>query len=432
MEKLKVLVSAYAFYPNKPSRIKYRTGYTGWKLVEQLTKFCDVWVITTSRNRDPVLESLSEGSLPGAKIHFVNLPKSHRFLHRTFTGQYLCYYLWQRRALEEARALHNENQFDAVHHLTLGPDWFPSLMGSSLPIPFIWGPLWEDEGIPDNLRRFKPKILNLKKSWEHTVQRWGRRRRARNKCAQKANAILISDPASLERFPKIDRKKIHFFPSYGMDSVSDKPKTNPNNSNNTFRIVSAGYLSRESGFIEIIRAFRLFAKKYPEADFVLFGSGPEKKHLERQILRIDRHGRIRIYSQLDTEQIRERMSTSDVFICPVISRDEGAWVVEAMAAGLPVIGLDLSSLGMHIQDKWGIKLKPESAEEMAKNMVLALENLYSNRGVRSKMARASLKNARDNYVWDQLGKKLKRIYGEALLQDEDIRYSKKGEELFFY
>ena len=133
------------------------------------------------------------------------------------------------------------------------------------------------------------------------------------------------------------------------------------------------------------------------------------------------------------------MSTSDVFICPVINRDEGAWVVEAMAAGLPVIGLDLSGLGMHIQDKWGIKLKPESAEEMAKNMVLALESLYSKRGVRSKMARASLKNARENYVWSQLGKKLKRIYGEALLRmrtfaipEKARNYSSTDSNSFFH
>jgi glycosyltransferase involved in cell wall biosynthesis len=432
MEKLKVLVSAYAFYPNKPLHIEYRTGYTGWKLVEQLVKFCDVWVITTNRNRDPVLESLSEGALPEAKIHFVNLPQSHRLLRKSFTGQYLCYYLWQRRALKEAMALHNEHRFDAAHHLTLGPEWFPSLLGSSLPIPFIWGPLWEDDGIPKSLSRFKPKILNLRKSWEQTVQRWGRRRHARNKAAQDARAILISDPFTLERFPRIDRNKIHFLPSYGIDSAAGKSKTKANQERNTFRIISAGPLTRESGFDEIIRAFRLFVRKHPEGDFVLFGNGPEKKRLEHLISRIDRKGRIRIYPRIESEPMQERMQDCDVFICPFLGRDEGAWVVEAMASGLPVIGLDHGGLAMHIQDKWGIKLRPGSSDEMGKSLVLALEHLYSHQRVRSKMGKASQKNARDNYVWAQLGKKLKMIYGEALLQDEEIRYSRKGEERFFY
>jgi len=335
MEKLKVLVSAYAFYPNKPSRIEYRAGYTGWKLVEQLVQFCDVWVITTNRNRDPVLESLSEGALPEAKIHFVNLPKSHRLLRKSFSGQYLCYYLWQKRALEEARILHNENQFDAAHHLTLGPEWFPSLVGSSLPVPFIWGPLWEDDEIPNSLRRFKPKIFNIKRSWEKTVQGWGRRRHARQKCAQNASAILISDPGTLERFPKTDRKKIHFFPSYGVDSVSSLKNIKANLERKTFRVVSAGYLAKESGFIEIIRAFHRFVRKHPDADFAIYGKGPDKNHLERQILRLDRQARIRLHPRVDKESMQEKLRACDVFVCPVLGRDEGAWVTEAMAAGLP-------------------------------------------------------------------------------------------------
>lgn len=432
MDKLKVLVSAYAFYPNRPSRFEYRAGYTGWKLVEQLVRFCDVWVITTSRNRIPVLEALSEGALPEAKIQFVNLPKSPRVLRKSFSGQYLSYYLWQRRALEEAQILHRENRFDAVHHLTLGPEWFPSLVGSSLALPFIWGPLWEDETIPKSLRRFGPNMFNIKKSWEHTVQGWARRRNIRKKCVQNARAILISDLDSLERFPKVERKTIHFFPSYGIDSVADRSKIKTDQAQSSFRVISAGNLARESGYSEIVQAFHRFVRKHPDADFAIYGDGPEKNQLKRQIYRMERQARIRIHRRVDRDAMREKLQASDVFVCPVVSRDEGAGVIEAMAAGLPVVGLDFSGLGMHIQDKWGVKVMPGPADQIIQSLILALENLYANQNLRLKMARASLKNAKENYVWSKLGKKLQRIYGEALLQDEDIRFSRKGEERFFY
>jgi len=432
MEKLKILVSAYAFHPRAPKWIGHRSGYTSWKLVEQLVRFCDVWVMTTNQNRDPVLESLSEGGLPEARIRFVNLPKFHKFLRRSFSGQYLCYFLWQRSALEEARALHSEHQFDAAHHLTPGPEWFPSFLGASLPIPFIWGPLLEDEGIPKSLRRFQSNRLNIKKSWEQTVQRWARRRHARKKCAQNSRAILVSDPDTVEKFPKVDRKKIHFFPSYGIDAVSSLSKMKSSREKNVFRAIGAGNLTRESGFFEIIRAFRRFVQSHPEADFALFGNGPEKNRLERQILRMDRQGRIRIHPPNEMESMRKEMHDSDVFICPVVSQDESVWVIEAMAAGLPVIGVDFGGRGMHIQDKWGVKVTPGSSKDMQKDIVHALEMLYKNPKTRLKMGRAAQKNAKENYVWERLGNKLKRIYGEALLQDEDIRFSRKGEERFFY
>jgi len=432
MEKLKVLVSAYAFYPRASKWIGHRSGYMGWKLVEKLVRFCDVWVMTTNQYRDPILESLSEGTLPEARIHFVNLPKFNKFLRRSFSGQYLCYYLWQRAALKEARALHSEYQFDAAHHLTLGPEWFPSLLGASLPIPFIWGPLLEGEGIPKSLHRFESNPLNIKKSWGQTVKGWARRRRARKKSAQNARAILVSDPDTVEKFPKIDRKKIHFFPSYGIDAVSSLSKMKSGGERNVFRAIGAGNLTRESGFFEIIRAFHHFIQTHPEADFVLFGNGPEKNRLERQILRMDRQGRIRIHAPIERESMRKEMRDSDVFICPVVSRDESVWVIEAMAAGLPVVGVDFGGRGMHIQDKWGIKVTPGSSRDMQKDIVQALEMLVNNEKMRLKMGRAAQKNVKENYVWERLGNKLKRIYGEALLQDEEIRFSRKGEERFFY
>jgi glycosyltransferase involved in cell wall biosynthesis len=236
----------------------------------------------------------------------------------------------------------------------------------------------------------------------------------------------------LERFPKIEKKKIHFFPSYGVDSISDRSKIKSNPKESTFRVVSAGNLARESGFIEIIQAFHRFVRKHPDADFAIYGNGPDKNHLKRQIYRMDRQARIRIHPRVDKDLMQERMRASDVFVCPVLSRDEGAWVIEAMAAGLPVIGVDVSGLGMHIQDKWGIKVMPGSPDQIVQSLVLALENLYANQSLRQKMARAALKNVKENYLWSQLGKKLKKIYGEALLQDEDIRFSRRGEERFFY
>ena len=54
MKKLKVLVSAYACNPTGSIQLHPGEDLTGWKLVQQLSRFHDVYMITHSYNRDGV------------------------------------------------------------------------------------------------------------------------------------------------------------------------------------------------------------------------------------------------------------------------------------------------------------------------------------------------------------------------------------------
>ena len=71
---LRVLVTAYDISPIE-SQGSFRSGATdGWNLVEQLSRFCEVSVLTHSGNHESILESLSHGSLPQVRFHFVDPP----------------------------------------------------------------------------------------------------------------------------------------------------------------------------------------------------------------------------------------------------------------------------------------------------------------------------------------------------------------------
>jgi glycosyltransferase involved in cell wall biosynthesis len=88
-----------------------------------------------------------------------------------------------------------------------------------------------------------------------------------------------------------------------------------------------------------------------------------------------------------------------------------------MASGLPVICLDTGGPGFHIQDEWGIKIKPKSPEYVVSEMAKALEGLYLDRDLRERLGRAARKRAEEFYLWDRLGERLMKIYEEALRND---------------
>jgi glycosyltransferase involved in cell wall biosynthesis len=89
-------------------------------------------------------------------------------------------------------------------------------------------------------------------------------------------------------------------------------------------------------------------------------------------------------------------------------------VVEAMAEGMPVIYVDLVGPGLHVSENCGIKIPPRSPVEAIGLMAQALERLYQDRELCSKMGQAGRARAEQVYSWDHLGDRLLKIYGEVL------------------
>jgi glycosyltransferase involved in cell wall biosynthesis len=250
---------------------------------------------------------------------------------------------------------------------------------------------------------------------------------------KQARAILISNEETRIKFAKAEIRKLHYFPLIGMSSedMQSDLKKKPRD-RRTFRVISAGSLEKKNGFILAIDAFALFLKSYPESDFVIFGEGPEQKALERKIEQLKLDARIRIHPWIDNKSLYERMQDSHAFLSTGLQDRSGIFVIKAMSAGLPVVCLDLGAPGMQVQENWGIRVKPENPEQCVIDLSNALGDLSKDRGKRRRMSQAALKNVKEHYTWRELGKTLRRIYGEVLLQEEDVRFSKKGEERFFY
>lgn len=431
MKKLKILISAFAFDPREPMFIEYSAGYVAWKMVEQITNFCDVCVVTTQEYRDIILEALSDGHLPGVSIHFVNVPSSYSRLKKTLYGKYRRSVVWHRQAMEYSKHLHAESAFDAAHHLFLGPDRLPVHSGASPALPFVWGPLPGDVKKSSALRRIDSKMSSLRNGWEHAMHWLTGHHCMYKKSAQSARAILVSDPEAVLQFPKIDKRKIHIFPYYGLDSYSAIFEKKTRKRRNLFTVISAGSFQRESGFDLLIKAFHLFERICPKSVLLLFGDGPEKIQCERIIQKRKLQDKIHIHPSQEKSSMREKMHEGDVFVNLSQREDGSAWIIESMAAGLPVVSLHVGGAGYLNQGDWIIKVKAGSREHLTRGIAQALEKLFSEGRLRKKMARAAARNAA-NCTWDRLGKKLQRVYGEAFLQEEDVLFSRKGKDRFSY
>ena len=112
------------------------------------------------------------------------------------------------------------------------------------------------------------------------------------------------------------------------------------------------------------------------------------------------------------------MADSDVFLFPSLRDGGGTVVIEAMAAGKPVICLDNGGPGMHINEECGIKITPESPQQAVFDIANALEELYENAERRAELGKSARKRAEELYLWDKLGDRLRDIYNKAFNQKD--------------
>jgi glycosyltransferase involved in cell wall biosynthesis len=416
--KLKILISAYAFNPSGSLQLHPGEDLVGWNLVRQLNRRHDVWVITHSYNRDAVVEALSSGDMQDASIRFINLPRWMRLMYKIEFAQRIYYYLWQIKAWRVARRLHKQVHFDAAHHVTFGNDWIPSFIGAFLPVPFIWGPVGGGQRTPKPLKKEYTLEGKLSEFGREAAQWLGRHLWTRRRCVKRARAILVCNRETREKIPEKFRSKVTYFPVNGMSEEDVGPVPRKRGMTRPFKVMTAGRLHRLKGFALAVSAFHIFSQKNQRAEFEIVGEGNEHSALEKMIKEYGISGKVKISPWMKRDDLLKKMRRCDVFLFPSFRDGGGAVIIEAMAQGRPVVGLDVAGTGFHIDRKWGIKVKAGTPEQTAESLSQALDLLYRNEERRLKMGKAARKRVLDYYVWDRLGERMEKIYQEALLSQK--------------
>lgn len=132
----------------------------------------------------------------------------------------------------------------------------------------------------------------------------------------------------------------------------------------------------------------------PDAKLRVVGGGPSFRKLEKQILRLGLESAVTLMGEVpDDEAVRREYSGADVFCLPSLQEGFGIAYLEAMAAGLPVVALDIAATPEIVGDA-GVLLPPEDDDALADS----LTNLLNNKALRDRMGRRGIERAAD-YTW---------------------------------
>jgi glycosyltransferase involved in cell wall biosynthesis len=396
---LKVLVSAYACEPDKGSE-----PGVGWQWVIAIAANHDVWVCTKGNNKDNIERELRNKPIPNLHFIYVDLPQWLSFWKKGQRGVHLYYYLWQFAAFFHSIKIHRKIGFDIGHHITFVNAWLWTFL-ALMPIPFIWGPIGTNRKLPPqllpniyerakNLLRYSFQILirSIDPLYWISVIR--------------ADVILVINKDTQNIFPLryIAKHKIDIEPAIGTDPIHHK-----SNRDNIFNVLFVGRFILIKGVHLAMEAFAIFSKEKENVRFTLIGEGL----LEKRLLHIVKEARIEdkvsIVRWMPREFAIAAMSKSDAFLFPTME-GAGMVVLEAMAAGLPVICLDFGGPSTMVDDKSGIRVAIKSYTETIAALSRALEFLYNNPRIKDSMGSCAAERVANLYTWSKKSEIVDKYY----------------------
>ena len=140
----------------------------------------------------------------------------------------------------------------------------------------------------------------------------------------------------------------------------------------------------------LVRAMPRVREAVPDAKLRVVGGGPSLRSLEKQVGRLNLGNAVTLLGEVPgDEAVRREYGAADVFCLPSLQEGFGIAYLEAMAAGLPVVALDVAAAPEIVGDA-GVLLAPPGDEAALAD---ALIHLLKNKALRDKLGRRGIGRA---------------------------------------
>jgi phosphatidylinositol alpha-mannosyltransferase len=241
----------------------------------------------------------------------------------------------------------------------------------------------------DRARLFDLAAPALRRVWERLAARVAVSEAAAEFVAQRFDADdlqIIPNGADVELFGKAEPARL--------------PAGRP--------ILFVNRLDRRKGFPVMVQAFRRLAASRSDVLLVVAGDGTDRSAIRD--LPVEHRARVVMLGNVPHGKLPRYHAASKVFCAPSTGRESfGIVLVEAMAAGLPVVASDIPGYREVIRDgAEGILVRPGDPEALAR----ATEHLLDEGRTAKRLAAAGRERAR-RFSWDVVAEEVEELYRDV-------------------
>ena len=218
-----------------------------------------------------------------------------------------------------------------------------------------------------------------------------------------SNLIITPSQVMKKYLEKIGvKKKIKVVP-FGIDLK----KFSAAKEHQKFTVLHVGRLSKEKNICDIFPLFAEFAKR-KNVVLKIVGEGCEQENLKKVVKQLRLTRKVKFLNWVSRNKLPRIYNSADVFITLSESETFGIVILEAMACGLPIIGIRATAVPELVTDKKNGFLINKNNK---KHIVKKLNELFYDKNLRKKMAVNSLLFAQ-KYEENKVFRELERIYQE--------------------
>ncbi|MEW5873012.1 MAG: glycosyltransferase [Chloroflexota bacterium] len=115
-------------------------------------------------------------------------------------------------------------------------------------------------------------------------------------------------------------------------------------------LVYTGRLGPEKNLPFLLRSFAGTAQAYDNVRLLIIGDGPERDNLQDRVRHMGIWPKTHFAGMLPYDEVPRYLAMADAFVTASVTEVHPLSVIEAMAAGLPVLGIQSPGVGDTIQD----------------------------------------------------------------------------------
>ncbi len=189
---------------------------------------------------------------------------------------------------------------------------------------------------------------------------------------------------------------------------NQKSKIKTTNQNSKI-VITTSRLVKKNGIDILIDAIAKAREQIPDIQCWILGDGPEKEILKLQARSYKLEAHVNFFGTIPYEKISDYLAQADVFVRPSRSEGLGSAFLDAMAAGLPIIGTPVGGIPDFLKDgETGLFARPDDADDLAEK----IEHLLNDGALRQRLVENGKKLVEEHYDWHGIADRMYALFAK--------------------
>jgi len=178
-------------------------------------------------------------------------------------------------------------------------------------------------------------------------------------------------------------------------------------------IITTSRLVYKNGVDVLIKAAAELKKMAPEIKFKIkiIGAGSEEKKLKNLANKLKVDDIVQFFGHIKQEKVYDYLAEADIFVRPSRTEGLGSSFLEAMGAGLPIIGTQAGGISDFLKDgETGLFCKVDDPKDLAEK----IKKLMTDEDLARRIAENGRRLVLEKYDWNDIAKRMKNLLSHII------------------